>query len=786
MPNQVPPVDPPAAMPIREKAVHGQSYEASQMRNFSQARPPQRQPTQEGLPQMRSSSTGSPESAQGVPSGPLSHPNSRGQSRQGSVNEWSGSADLPSGWQPYTRPGQQSLQSADEEEDMPNFEAAAPKSGKASSKAPDKELHLSPKEDLSTMRAVSGPQDRGRQTGRSDIPEHRSLASRSRSQPNFRGSGERGGNDYYGFDFGNGVKPPPVPQLNREQQSERRSFDSGSPRGNSTPQSIRQRNMGPSPAPSANYQQQQQPTGRPYGPGGPPPLNVARALASESARNSPMPSPVDRRTPVSATSRTMHPDSLPQHPLPAPTRPNVLQKSQTPVGGVRPPPVRQYTTPVQAEPQIAPPTPSPSADANQLVTHEELQQLRTTVNARPSDQSAQLLLAKKLVEATNVLADDQGHADAKTKAKNRDRFAGEAHRLVKKLVAHGNPEAMFFLADAQAALGLPKDPKEAFALYQNAAKLGHAQAAYRVAVCCELGPDEGGGTRRDAVKAIQWYERAAQLGDVPAMYKLGMIRLKGLLGQSRDQRAALPWLEKAAARADADNPHALHELALLHEGAAPGHAGVVAIDHARALQLFRRAAELGYKFAQYRLGAAHEHGSLGCPVDARQSVSWYSRAAAQAEHQSELALSGWYLTGAEGVLAQSDTEAYLWARKAAGAGLAKAEYAMGYFTEVGIGVGADLEAAKRWYWKAACESSIYLPLSACWWAWESLLTAFSQRKTSRRHESASRTYGEAARGYRSPACRGLRCRSRRATASSCRTRNFAGHIAWSCEDDGMD
>ena len=54
----------------------------------------------------------------------------------------------------------------------------------------------------------------------------------------------------------------------------------------------------------------------------------------------------------------------------------------------------------------------------------------------------------------------------------------------------------------------------------------------------------------------------------------------------------------------------------------------------------------------------------------------------QEEHQSELALSGWYLTGSEGVLQQSDTEAYLWARKAAQSGLAKAEYAMGYFTEV--------------------------------------------------------------------------------------------------------
>ena len=364
----------------------------------------------------------------------------------------------------------------------------------------------------------------------------------------------------------------------------------------------------------------------------------------------------------------------------------------------------------QQGPQIAPPTPAPGADGNQPVTHEELQRLRTTVNARPNDQSTQLLLARKLVDAAAQLADDQGRADAKTRQKNRERYTNEAHRLVKKLVAHGNAEAMFFLADAQAALGVPKDSKEAFGLYQNAAKQDHAQAAYRVAVCCELGPDNGGGTRRDPLKAVQWYQRAAALGDVPAMYKLGMIQLKGLLGQPRDARAALPWLERAAQRADGENPHALHSLGLLYAGEDANGAGVVAADPPRAVGCFRRAAELGYKFAQCKLGDAFEHGHLGCPLDAHESVRWYSRAAAQGEHQSELAVSGFYLTGAEGVVAQSDTEAYLWARKAAEAGLAKAEYAMGYYTEVGIGVDANLEAAKRWYWKAACKPPLRLSL----------------------------------------------------------------------------
>jgi TPR repeat protein len=276
---------------------------------------------------------------------------------------------------------------------------------------------------------------------------------------------------------------------------------------------------------------------------------------------------------------------------------------------------------------------------------------------------------------------------------------------LKKLNSAGNVDAMFFLADCLGRglfSGGEPDNKEAFMLYQSAAKQGHPQAAYRTAVCCEIGNEEGGGTRKDPLKAIQWYRRSAALGDTPAMYKVGMILLKGLLGQPRNTREAIVWLKRAAERADAENPHALHELGLLYETAEDN--GPIVRDPAYAFQLFKQAADLGYKFSQFRLGAAYEYGLMGVPVDARLSIMWYSRAATQQEHQSELALSGWYLTGSEGVLQQSDTEAYLWARKAAQAGLAKAEFAMGYYTEQGIGVPENLEDAKRWYWRAAGES----------------------------------------------------------------------------------
>lgn len=66
--------------------------------------------------------------------------------------------------------------------------------------------------------------------------------------------------------------------------------------------------------------------------------------------------------------------------------------------------------------------------------------------------------------------------------------------------------------------------------------------------------------------------------------------------------------------------------------------------------------------------------------------------AAQQNHRDAcFALTAWYLVGAPGILPQSDTEAFLWAKKAAEAGLTKAMYAVGYFSEVGIGVEANVQ-----------------------------------------------------------------------------------------------
>ena len=609
---------------------------------------------------------------------------------------------------------------SDIDEDMPNFDAI-PDAGTTHRRGTTIDEHLEPEHALPAIPPVpsqyrgSGPEQRRMGPGPpGQVP--RSSSSPNLKEPRSPRSPIHGG---FNFDVP-GIAPAvptkllprdyggnKIPNVNLHLYSSQQIYgQQGKPHHTQRPGPPASRSLGNGASvhqPPPRISQERARNGQHQ----PPVPQAPRPSASQGRQSDDNMGP---RSPTSTESRPAsapsNPDALPSHPIPI--RPGLMQGSQV-QQAPKPVPIRQYkpgSSPLQLPSHIQPPEVTSRALVEKRrgsapVTHEELGNLRQIIAISPSDQKTQLILAKKMVEAASVLIDQR--ADQRTKAKTRERYILDAHKIVKKLVSNGYSDASFYLADcySRGFLGLETDPKEAFNLYQSAAKAGHPQGAYRVAVCCEMGQEEGGGTKRDPLKAMQWYKRAATLGDPPAMYKMGIIQLKGLLGQPKNLNQAVTWLKRAADRADEENPHALHELGLLHEKDT-GNEGVIK-DEAYSMQLFTQAAKLGYKFSQFRLGCAYEYGMTGCPVDPRQSIAWYSKAAVQEEHQSELALSGWYLTGSEGVLQQSDTEAYLWARKAATAGLAKAEYAMGYFTEVGIGAPANLEDAKRWYWRAACE-----------------------------------------------------------------------------------
>ncbi|PYH81646.1 putative chitin synthase activator [Aspergillus uvarum CBS 121591] len=273
----------------------------------------------------------------------------------------------------------------------------------------------------------------------------------------------------------------------------------------------------------------------------------------------------------------------------------------------------------------------------------------------------------------------------------------EAKLILQRLSDRSYPFAQYYIADGYAS-GLFSKGKEdydrAFPLFVAASKHGHVEACYRAALCFEF----GWGTRVEAARAQQFYRQAASKNHPGAMLRMSKACLAGDMGLGKRYREGIKWLKRAAESADEQYNSGPYELGLLHE---TGYGDDVFLDPSYAAQLFTKSADLGHVEASYRLGDAYEHGKLDCPRDPALSIHFYTGAAQGGHLLAMMALCAWYLIGAEPVLEKDEEEAYEWAKRAAESGLVKAQYAIGYFTETGIGCRRDPLQANVWYVKAA-------------------------------------------------------------------------------------
>ncbi|KAI0600204.1 hypothetical protein F4775DRAFT_590536 [Biscogniauxia sp. FL1348] len=272
----------------------------------------------------------------------------------------------------------------------------------------------------------------------------------------------------------------------------------------------------------------------------------------------------------------------------------------------------------------------------------------------------------------------------------------EAKSILTRLANGGYPFAQYYLADGYAS-GLFNKGKEdynaAFPLFVLAAKHGHAESGYRAGLCYEF----GWGCRKDPAKAVQFLRTAASKNHPGAMTRLGKACLSGDLGENR-YREGVKWLKRATESADAMYNAAPYHLGTLYE---TGYGDDIFKDESYAAELFTQAAELGHAEASYRMGDAYEHGKLNCPRDPALSVHFYTGAAERGHAAAMMGLCAWYMVGADPILEKDEEEAYEWARRSAEQGYVKAEYAVGYFTEMGIGCRRDILEANVWYVKAA-------------------------------------------------------------------------------------
>lgn len=177
---------------------------------------------------------------------------------------------------------------------------------------------------------------------------------------------------------------------------------------------------------------------------------------------------------------------------------------------------------------------------------------------------------------------------------------------------------------------------------------------------------------------------------------MAMAYLLGQLGLPPDPYAALPLLRQAYQTSSIDFPQPAYVYGMLlsNELVIPTfipdslvlpsntpHTDALFAQHTQAREAIERAAFLCLPSAQYKSGSLYEHASLGCPYDPLMSVQWYSLASQGGEAEADMALSKWFLCGAEGHFGKNEELARTFAEKAARKGHANGCFAMGYYYE---------------------------------------------------------------------------------------------------------
>ncbi|KAK5953035.1 hypothetical protein OHC33_006157 [Knufia fluminis] len=273
----------------------------------------------------------------------------------------------------------------------------------------------------------------------------------------------------------------------------------------------------------------------------------------------------------------------------------------------------------------------------------------------------------------------------------------DAMKVTSFLADQSHPKAQFMrgMWYEFGKFGYPVDKPESYQCYKRASDRGYTRAWYRMGMQFESG--------NDPLTAIKYYKMAAEAGDSAACYRLGMMTLLGQHGQMQDFERGLQLIYSAAHSADDNAPQGAYILGMLQAGELP-QVKVPEQYLARNIQgakiNIERAAFLGFAKAQVRMASAYELGELDCPFDPALSLHYNALAARQGEVEAEMAISKWFLCGHEGLFEKSEELAFTYAQRAAIDGLPTAQFAVGYFYEVGIYVSMDLKEAKEWYRKA--------------------------------------------------------------------------------------
>ncbi|CZT01247.1 related to SKT5 protein [Rhynchosporium agropyri] len=274
----------------------------------------------------------------------------------------------------------------------------------------------------------------------------------------------------------------------------------------------------------------------------------------------------------------------------------------------------------------------------------------------------------------------------------------DALNIVRFLADQHHPKAEFMKSMwlEFGKFGYRVDKKEAFLGYKRSADKGYPRAEYRIGMQYE--------NSNNSVKAVEHYQKGVAMRDSASNYRLGMMTLLGQHGMPQDYQRGVDLIQFAADTADENAPQGAYVYGMLLARELPNIVipeQFLEYNNNDAKMFVEKAAYLGFAKAQLKMAQAYELCQLSCEFEPALSMHYNALAARQGEPEAEMAISKWFLCGYEGIFDKNEELAFMYAKRAAQAKLPTAEFAMGYFYEIGMHVECDLRESEMWYTKAS-------------------------------------------------------------------------------------
>jgi TPR repeat protein len=231
-------------------------------------------------------------------------------------------------------------------------------------------------------------------------------------------------------------------------------------------------------------------------------------------------------------------------------------------------------------------------------------------------------------------AGDAGYADAYAVAVALHLSATppnyvQAYALSDRAARAGSHWGTAFLGELYfGGLGVAKDEARGMSLFRQAADRGNPGAMLDLGVVYFSGI----GVPQDKATALRWITRAGDLGIPEAQNLAGYMYEEGD-GVTQSDQQAIAWYRKSAAQGDA--------FGMMHLGKLLSNAG----NGAEAVELYRKAAALGFVEAYVALARDYLSGGDGLPRDPTQEAFWFGKAAEKGDRSSMISLGELYEFG---------------------------------------------------------------------------------------------------------------------------------------------